>query len=436
MLPASIYLKRPRWSRPGALTAALFSAASLVLTGGVLRAQPAPGTTPGSGSLSQYLADHQDELAPFFTRNSANLVSDAFHNVITIAGETMAIVLIATWILDLVLARSFSILIAPAYANMNRALIYASGRLVLNLILSAVLARDLTSCLTLMGVSVTTLLVMVLLSVSALVVQVVWFYYVYRCSLPNATAFYLVLLVIHWVALLLIVPIFFSGQVDRSIRAYVDQSIAPRLHLEAEAARHETEAVSGPRDAVKNQVGALTARVSAAQAEEQTLQKEIDDQKNSAGYAFGGLVKIRAQGNLAEAHTEFTAFLQRFPNGPIALAARGQLSEIDKALAAQAEMKRQQAADAARVAAQARANLLARAAAGQATLSEVRLFLLGKTRAEVNALFGAPTETGSDRWGYAQRMIFNPLDDSHRGLTVNFSEGLVQGVDYYYGSAP
>jgi hypothetical protein len=70
------------------------------------------------------------------------------------------------------------------------------------------------------------------------------------------------------------------------------------------------------------------------------------------------------------------------------------------------------------------------------TLSEMRDALIGKSRAEVTALFGAPTETGANRWGYGQRMIFNPLDDSHLGLTVVFSDGFVQGVDYYYGSAP
>ena len=82
-----------------------------------------------------------------------------------------------------------------------------------------------------------------------------------------------------------------------------------------------------------------------------------------------------------------------------------------------------------------RAALLARAAAGQATLSEMRQALIGKTREEVLAYFGAPSETGADRWGYGKRMVIDPDTHESRGLTVVFSEGLVQGVDFYYGEA-
>ena len=32
-------------------------------------------------------------------------------------------------------------------------------------------------------------------------------------------------------------------------------------------------------------------------------------------------------------------------------------------------------------------------------------------------------------------MIYDPLKAEKTGLVVNFSEGVVQGVDYYYGPA-
>jgi len=345
-------------------------------------------------------------------------------------------ILVAGWVIDLLLSRGFSILVAPAYANLNRALAYASGRLTLNVILTIVLALDLTSCLTLMGPGTTTFLVFLLLSLSAFVVQVVWFSKVYRCTLPNAVSFYLILLVLHTVVLGLLTPLFFSGEIDRGVKAYVNECLEPRLQREADAARQAAAGSVGPRDTARRQVADLEARISAARAGQVTLQKAIEDQKNSAAFAFSGLVKLRAQGDLAGARAKFEVFLRRFPNDPLAQSARGQIGEIDRALAAQAEMKRQQEADAARMAAQARANLLARAAAGQATLSEMRLALIGKTPPEVHSLFGAPSETASDRWGYAQKMIFDPITNTHRGLSVIFSDGLVQGVDYYYGSEP
>jgi DNA-binding transcriptional regulator YdaS (Cro superfamily) len=411
----------------------LFGLLGLAGTGLVLRAEVSPMTGAGSGSFGHYLADHQDDLAPFFAAHSAELVSDGFHRAFELGGEILVTVLVLTWVLDIILGRLGAIMIAPAQANLNRAEVYASGRLVLGLLLTAILVRDLISCLTLMGPTTTTLVVMTLLAVSAWVVQVVWYHYVYRCTLPGAVVFYAGLLVVHAIAILVVLPVFFSAQIDRAITTYVDQSVAPRLHDEADRARQDN--ARGEDQTVKSRVAELEARVNAAQADQQRLEQAIADRKNSAEYLFHDLVKLRAAGNLTEARTQFVAFLRQFPDGPTAAEARTQLGGIDQALAAQAEAKKAQEAESAREAAQARASLLARAAAGQVTLSEMRDALIGKSRAEVTALFGAPTETGANRWGYGQRMIFNPLDDSHLGLTVVFADGFVQGVDYYYGSA-
>jgi len=65
----------------------------------------------------------------------------------------------------------------------------------------------------------------------------------------------------------------------------------------------------------------------------------------------------------------------------------------------------------------------------------MRLALVGKNRADVTALFGTPTETASDRWGYAQQMIVNRMTSEKHGLAIYFTEGIVQSVDYYDGAA-
>jgi DNA-binding transcriptional regulator YdaS (Cro superfamily) len=420
-----------RWRDGGKL---LFGLLGLTGTGSALQAEVSPMTGAGSGTFGQYLADHQDDLAPFFAGHSAELVNDGFHRAFDLGGKILVTVLVLTWVLDIVLSRLGAVVTAPAEANLNRSVVYASGRLVLGLLLTAILVRDLISCLTLMGPTTTTVLVMALLAISAWVVQVVWYHYVYRCTLPGAVAFYAALLVVHAIAISVVLPVFFSAQIDRAFTSYVDESVASRLHDEAAKTRPET--AKGEDQTVKSRVADLEARVNAAQADQQRLEQAIADRKNSAEYLFREVVKLRAAGNLTEARTQFAALLRQFPDGPTAGETRTQLSGIDQALAAQAEAKKAQEAERAREAAQARATLLARAAAGQVTLSEMRDALIGKSRAEVTALFGAPTETGANRWGYGQRMIFNPLDDSHLGLTVVFSDGFVQGVDYYYGSAP
>ncbi len=63
----------------------------------------------------------------------------------------------------------------------------------------------------------------------------------------------------------------------------------------------------------------------------------------------------------------------------------------------------------------------------------MRQALVGKSRADVRALLGAPSDTGSDQWNYQQQMIVNPLTSEQTGLTVYFSEGSVQSVDYNRG---
>jgi hypothetical protein len=395
-----------------------------------------PATAPGSGSFGQYMTDHQDDLAPFFDKDSPALTTDALQTLYGLAGKLLLLIMVAGWWLDIMLSLVFSAVFAPAYAKVPRALTYASGRMVLSIFLNALLIGALLICLNFLGWGAPTLMILGLLLLPALFFQIVWVSHLYRTSLRISAYFYISLLAIHAILLVFVAPVFLSSRVDFAVMDYVDKNVVPRLQQETEAVRHETAAAMGPRDEVKVRVAALEARVNQARTEQQNLEKAIEDGKNSSVYAFSRLVKLRARGNLAEAHTQFAEFLQRFPNDPNSGAARGQLSEIDKALAAQAEMKKQQQAETAREAAAAHAHLLARAAAGQATLSEMRIALLGKTPTEVNAFLGAPTETGSNRWGYGQRMIFNPQDGSHLGLTVVFADGLVQGVDYYYGSAP
>ena len=93
--------------------------------------------------------------------------------------------------------------------------------------------------------------------------------------------------------------------------------------------------------------------------------------------------------------------------------------------------KKQDEAEALRTAEAARADLLARASKGEVTLSEMRHALIGKGRPDVKSLLGVPTDTGTDTWSYRQRMIINPVTNLRYGLTVNFIEGVVQGVDYF-----
>ena len=413
---------------------ALVCVLGFVFAGTLLFADTTPPPAPDSGTFGKYLADHQDDLAGFFNQNDKVLARDALPLLFVMTVKIGLIVLVVGWFLDVALGRLFSTLFAPAYAKWSRAFIYASGRGMLGVILTVFLSLVLTFCLSLSGAGLATLMVVMLLALPAFFIQVMWVSYLYRSSLSAGFVFYIALLAVHSILAAIITPLFFSTEANAAITRYVDQSLAPLLHDSSRDVRRDARASIAARDAVQAKITALQARITQAQNDQQEAKKAIEDRKNSADFAYSRLVKMRARGDLAGARAQFVDFLKRFPSGPRSDAARAQMGEIDRSLAAQAAMEKEEKAMEARATAKARAELLARASLGQVTLSEMRAALLGKTPAQVSALFGPPTETASNRWGYGKRMILNATTSTHLGLTVVFADGLVQGVDYYYGS--
>jgi hypothetical protein len=200
------------------------------------------------------------------------------------------------------------------------------------------------------------------------------------------------------------------------------------------SSRQELAASAPADDQSATEAAQLQAQIDQDKSEEITVSQEIQDQKNSEQYLFSQIAKLHARGDLTAARDQFAALLARDANGPLTGLIRGQLTQVNNEIAAQQVQKQQAAAQTAQAAAEARADLLARAGRGQVTLSEMRRVLLGKSRADVSALFGPPTETASDRWGFRRQMILNPITNEHTGLAIYFFEGLVQSVDYYHGS--
>jgi len=394
-------------------------------------AVPAPSGTP---DFPAYLAQHQAELLPFIEQNACTTLKDGLHILVSVGGNLLLATALFGWVLDVPLSWGFSTVFAPAYAKLTRALVYACGRLVLALMMTVIL-----SFAALVGVNagagLPALMIVAVLAIPAIVVQVFWINYLYRTPSFNSLLFYFVLLAAHGLIFIVLVPTMFSKQVDTAITQYMDESVVPCLRTEADKAHQDAAGLAAKRDAVQTQVTDLKTRIAQDKTDEQDLEKQLDARKNSPEVLFTRLVLLRAQGNLAEAGKGFADFIAKHPDDPHADAARGQITAVNEALTAQLALERQQQAEMTKANAQARAALLARAAAGQATLSEMRQALIGKTREEVLAYFGAPSETGADRWGYGKRMVIDPDTHESRGLTVVFSEGLVQGVDFYYGEA-
>ena len=407
---------------------------ALALSGAWLLAD-APGAPSDGDDFATYLARHQADLAPFFTQNSVMLIKEALPSLVHVMGHVLLVTALACWFVDVVLGWIFSTMVAPAYAKITRALVYASGRLVLALALTLVLGVATTLGLN-AGAGWPALLMLVVLTVPAIAVQIFWVGWLYRASARDSGLFYVGLLVVHGVVGAILIASVFSSQIDRAATQYVDQSITPRLQVAADAARQEAAPLTAARDAAQAQLNALQARLAQDKTDEASLRQAIENGKNLPAFLYSRLVLLRAQGHLTDAATGLAAFIAAHPHDPETQPARAQLEQINQEVSVQLATQRQEQAATARTEARDRAQLLAHAAAGQATLSEMRAALLGKTPAQVFALFGEPTERGADRWGYGHPMILDPDNNITRGLTVVFADGFVQGVDYYYRVGP
>jgi hypothetical protein len=395
------------------------------------KAAPAPGPSP---DFPAWLAQHQAELAPFFTTHGCDMLKDGLHIIVSTAGNILLATALAGWLIDVALAWGYGTIFAPAYAKFPRALVYACGRLVLALMLTIVLMFAAMVGIN-AGAGLPALLIVAVLTIPAVAAQVFWVGYLYRTNVKPSLLFYIALLAVHVLIGTILIPTVFARQVDLAVGQFMNESVVPCLRTEADKAQHDAETLIARRDAAQAQVADLQARLTQDQADERDLHKRIDAQKTAPGTTFRRLVVLRAQGDLAGAGKGLAAFITKYPDDPNANAARGQLAGVSQALAAQAAAERRQEQADAQAAAVARLRLLRDAAAGSATLSEMRRALLGKTTAQVAALFGAPTETDADKWGYGRRMVYDPQSQQHHGLTVVFAEGFVQGVDYYYGDA-
>jgi DNA-binding transcriptional regulator YdaS (Cro superfamily) len=395
-----------------------------------LMADGANAAPAGGEDFGQYLADHQEDLAPVFMKNAGDMFKVGMPLLIQMTGWIILFTMLTGWAIDVLMSRGFAFLFAPAFAELKRAIIYATGRLFLSFVYTCLIGLAVVFSLRLSHPGIVTMLVVILLLVVALAAQIVWILYLYRTDFFISAAFYVAILVVHGVVGFLIARPIISLQASSVATDFVDRAITPRLQAEAQSTKRELAAVESARNVTKAKMADLQNQIAQAQTDQEQLRKEIEAKKNSDIYVFGQIVQARARGELDSARAKTIAFLAKFPTSTLYNSARAQLVQVNERLAVAETQKRQEEADAARAAAQARADLLARAGKGEVTLSEMRQALIGKTRAEVSNLLGQPSETASDSWGYHQQMILNPLTNERYGLTVYFTQGAVQSVDY------
>jgi hypothetical protein len=405
-------------------------ATSLPLLADGTNAAPAQPAAASGEDFGQYLVDHETDLAPFFKKNAEDLSKLAVPMLMGMMGWVVFLTMLAGWGVDVLMSRGFAFFFAPAFANLKRSVVYATGRLFLSFVYTCLMGLAIVFSLGLSHPGIVIMTVLILLLVVAFAAQVVWILYLYRTDFPISAVFYLAIVVVHVLVGFLIAKPLIGLRASAMAADFVDRAITPRLQAEADSTRHELAAAESARDTTKAKSADLQNQIAQAQAEQDRLSKEIDEKKNSDIYLFSQIVQARTRGELSSVHDQLTAFQSKFPSSPLNVLVQAQLVQVNNQLAAEEAKKEQAEIDAARVAAQARADLLARAGKGEVTLSEMRQALIGKTRTEVSDLLGLPSTTASDSWGYRQQMILNPLTNAKYGLLVYFNEGTVQSVDY------
>ena len=412
----------------------IFAAATLPLLAQTTNAAPA---TPASGEdFGQYLADHQGDLAPFFSNNAGDIFKQVMPAAIGMLGWVIFFTMLIGWGVDVLLSRVFAFFFAPAFAEWKRSVVYATGELFLNFVYTCLMGIAIVFSLNLSHAGPVIMIVLVVLLLVGFAAQIVWVLYLYRTSFFISVAFYIGLLVAHSVAGSLFTGPFLEARGPGAVNHFIDSAITPRLQEGIDSLKQDLAAAKADRDAAQSRTNELLGQIKQAQAEKGRLNREIGEKKNSDIYTLAQILKARANGDLTSARDQLTAFPSKFPLSPLNSQVRAQLSDLDNQITIAATQQKQQQAETARETAQARADLLDRAGKGQVTLSEMRQALINKSRAQVKDLLGVPSDTGSDSWAYRQQMIINPLTNEKHGLVVYFSQGLVQGVDYDRNGGP
>ncbi len=422
-----VHLQRLACSRIFRAVCALFP----LWLSGALIARAADTTTTVDSNFITYLAAHQETLSGFFQFNGADFAKSATPFLVSLAGRLIFLTILAGWIVDAGLGFGYSTVFAPAYAKISRACIFATGRVILSIVLSVPLGLSLLLGLKL-GSAEIGLGVFGVCALIVILVESMWITYLYRTKLPIAAAFFILIAVMHALLGVLIAPVVRS-QARQAVASYVDEAVTPRLRQEADVKKHAMEVAQKERDGLQAQVDGFRQRLAQAQTESKQIDQQIAELKNTEAALFADAMRARAGGDLQRAHDQLVALQGRFPNGARAADIQTQLTQVTADLAAQTAAQQKTVADAAAAAAAAQADLLARAAKGQVTLTELHNFLAGKTTQQVKAIFGPPSEIGPGRWGYGQHMVVNPMTGQIFGLAVYFDDGLVQTVDYYYG---
>jgi hypothetical protein len=389
--------------------------------------------TPGSDKFANTVAEHQEELQSLFQSFGADSVQELILAGIGIYLKILIVATIFQFIVEGGIAKMFSAVFVPVFNNFQRAALWAGAQLgvrvvVLILLVLALIVTGATHN-GFLGLILMIFVVLLWFGIALVVTAVI-----YQIGIGMALGLNLGCVIVVGV---LLVGSFYPLQTlvfSPAWDAVVKEHLVVKIQAETANVLHQLQEAQNELAKEKKATQDLQDAIAAEEVKQVDLNKQIAARVLAPDYTFAALAHLRATGKLDDALAGYKDFPNKFPGSPYIPDAQNAVQDIEKQIADEAAEQKRRDDEAKLLAATKEKELHDHMAAGKATLSEIRNRILGLSRADVKGIFGDPDEDAADRWGYGKQMIIDPLTGQQHGLQVEFFQGVVRSVDYYYGA--
>jgi hypothetical protein len=192
--------------------------------------------------------------------------------------------------------------------------------------------------------------------------------------------------------------------------------------------REDLSTTARALEAANESSGEIKKALAERDAQIQTVKAEIEALKKREEFVFASISALQQEGQAAVALSRYEQFIRDYPNSPLTLHAMRVVAERTATLQRDAK-RRLDSSDPSRP----DGKLAKLFQEGLSTPQELAPLLKGKTRAQVLALLGRPSQTFADGadLGYADRAI-NPATGKKGMLIIAFQSDIVSSLRLEY----
>jgi hypothetical protein len=391
-------------------------------------------------TFEQFLAQHPQRVEAFWSRYGTDIIRASAPQWVKIAAHLALFVLLFNFVVSLAGGWICSKITIPLKATWKNALIFAlaeTGAWVVFGILVYALAH-------LMFVGDPTniswgyvILLVVLSPILAIGLTLGATFFVYRVKLGQCVVYTLIFfgvsVVLNGIGALMGSSVLSSNTsfvASNYGEPILMQAVLPYVQQEVRIVRDERDELVRQRDEATRKLEKLESRLAQLKQEEIVLQRQLSEKEKSDEVIYAELGKLADRPDLSKALTAYENFLKERPQTPMRPIVEKQIETLKETIASRQQQKEKSLAEAAMAAARELAEFKAKYSQGEATLSDVRKFVLNKSRTEVTAILGPPSETAANAFLYSKEMVTDPVAGRKRAFWVMFEQGVAQTVKY------